>query len=187
MPASPALSAAQRDELLATLRARFEKHPERHPALDWAAVEARLTRADAKLRTLAQMEATGGEPDVVGADAETGAIIFVDCAMQSPKGRRSLCFDRAAREGRREHPPKGSAMELAEEMGATLLSANDYRRLQTLGDFDTTTSSWVRTPARIRRLGGALFCDKRYDTVFVYHNGADSYYAARGFRCLLRV
>lgn len=174
-------------DLLATLRARFEAHMHRHPDLRWEDVEARLSERPGKLRVLREMERTGGEPDVVGRDARTGEILFVDCAPQSPAGRRSLCYDRAAREGRKKHPPEGSALEAAEAMGAELLTEEEYRALQAVGAFDTTTSSWLRTPAAIRSLGGAVFGDRRYETVWVYHNGAESYYAARGFRCILRV
>jgi len=177
----------QRDGLLRTLRARFEAHVHRHAGLEWTAVQARLESNSARLRSLTEMEESGGEPDVVGVDAATGEFIFVDCSAQSPKGRRSVCYDREALEARKEHKPKSSAVEMATAMGARLLTVSEYRRLQELGQFDTTTSSWVHTPARIRKLGGALFCDCRYDTVFVYHNGAESYYAARGFRCSLRV
>jgi hypothetical protein len=177
----------QRDGLLRTLRTRFEAHMHRHAGLEWTAVQARLESNSAKLRSLTEMEESGGEPDVVGVDAATGAFIFVDCSAQSPKGRRSVCYDLEALEARKEHKPKSSAVEMATAMGAKLLTVSEYRQLQELGQFDTTTSSWVHTPARIRKLGGALFCDRRYDTVFVYHNGAESYYAARGFRCSLRV
>jgi hypothetical protein len=159
----------------------------RHPALDWTAVEARLGTNSGKLWSLNEMERSGGEPDVVGFDAATGEFIFIDCSAQSPKERRSVCYDGEALNARKEHKPKSSAVEMATAMGAALLTEAEYRRLQEVGQFDTTTSSWVQTPARIRQLGGALFCDRRYDTVFVYHNGAESYYAARGFRCSLRV
>lgn len=181
------LPPKHRDALLETLKARFDAHPERHSGLDWAAVQTRLGTHGGKLRTLHEMEQSGGEPDVVGMDQTTGECRFVDCAPQSPKGRRSVCYDRAALDARKEHKPKASAVELATAMGAALLTEDEYRELQTLGEFDTTTSSWIQTPARIRKLGGALFCDRRYDTVFVYHNGAESYYAARGFRCSVRV
>lgn len=181
------LPAKQRDNLLETLRERFESNMRRHPNLDWATVQARLEANSARLWSLNEMEQSGGEPDVVGVDAATGEIIFMDCSAQSPKGRRSVCYDRQALEARKEHKPKNSAVDMATAMGATLLTEAEYRRLQELGEFDTTTSSWVQTPERIRKLGGALFCDRRYDTVFTYHNGADSYYAARGFRCSLRV
>jgi hypothetical protein len=169
------------------LSARFEEHVDRHSSLEWTAVHARLESNAAKLWTLNEMEQSGGEPDVVGVDTATGEFIFVDCSAQSPKGRRSVCYDREALDARKEHKPKSSAVEMATAMGAALLTVAEYRRLQELGEFDTSTSSWVHTPGRIRKLGGALFCDRRYDTVFVYHNGAESYYAARGFRCSLRV
>jgi hypothetical protein len=187
MPESKELTRKQRDDVLRTLQARFEAHVHRHAHLEWSAVRARLESNSEKFWSLNEMEQSGGEPDVVGVDAATGEFIFVDCSAQSPKGRRSVCYDREAREARREHQPKSSAAELATAMGATLLTVTGYRRLQELGQFDTTTSSWVHTPVRIRTLGGALFCDRRYDTVFVYHNGAESYYAARGFRCSLRI
>jgi hypothetical protein len=159
----------------------------RHKGLDWAKVQARLEANPDKLWSLAEMEETGGEPDVVGFDKKTGEYTFYDCAAESPKGRRSVCFDRAALEARKEHKPKDSAMNLAAGMGIELLTEAEYRALQLLGEFDTKTSSWVATPADIRKLGGALFCDRRYDTVFLYHNGAESYYAARGFRGSLRI
>jgi hypothetical protein len=181
------LSAKHRDGLVSTLQARFEAHTQRHRGLQWTAVQTRLAANKAKLWSLHQMEQSGGEPDVVDVDQGSGEFVFVDCSAQSPKGRRSVCYDRAALDARKENKPKTSAMEVAAAMGVTLLTAAEYRRLQELGEFDTTTSSWVRTPEKIRRLGGALFCDRRYDTVFVYHNGADSYYAARGLRCSLRV
>lgn len=187
MPRANLLSAQQRDDLLATLRARFEAHMHRHASLDWSAVGARLESNSGRLWSLNEMEQSGGEPDVIGRDAATGEILFVDCSMQSPKARRSICYDREALEARRENKPKSSAVDMATAMGVAILTVAQYRRLQELEPFDTTTSSWVRTPARIRKLGGALFCDRRYDTVFVYHNGADAYYAARGFRCSLRV
>lgn len=186
MPRTPALSTTQHD-LLATLEARFRANMHRHPGLDWTAVRARLESNHAALSSLDEMEQSGGEPDVVSLDAANGEYVFVDCSAQSPKGRRSVCYDREAREARKEHKPKSSAVEMGAAMGAALLTVDEYRRLQELEELDTTTSSWVQTPANIRKLGGALFCDRRYDTVFVYHNGADSYYAARGFRCALRV
>lgn len=186
-PNAKVLTTKQRDTLLETLRERFEAHPGRHAGVQWSAIQARLAANDTKLRSLDAMEQSGGEPDVVGADPATGEIIFVDCAPQSPAGRRSLCYDRAALEARKEHKPKNSAVDLAAAMGAELLTESEYRRLQELGEFDTKTSSWIRTPAKIRSLGGALFCDRRYDTIFTYHNGAESYYAGRGFRCSLRV
>jgi hypothetical protein len=181
------LSAAQREELLRALKARFEKNMNRHKGLDWAKVQAKLEANAEKLWPLSEMESTGGEPDVVGFDKKTGEYIFYDCSAESPKGRRSVCYDREALESRKEHKPKDSAIDMAAAMGIELLSEEQYRELQRLGDFDTKTSSWVETPADIRKLGGALFCDRRYDTVFVYHNGAESYYAARGFRGSLRV
>jgi hypothetical protein len=187
MPKAKELTAKQIDSLLGTLRARFDAHMPRHAGLEWTAVQARLASKSDRLRSLHEMEQSGGEPDVVGTDKTTGEWIFVDCSAQSPKGRRSVCYDRAALEARKEHKPRTSAVEMATGMGAALLTVDEYHELQRLGEFDTTTSSWVQTPARIRKLGGALFCDRRYDTVFVYHNGADSYYAARGFRCAIRV
>src|SRR5215210_2408189 len=181
------ITGKPRDGLLRILQTRFEAHIHRHPGLEWVAVQARVASNDAKLWSLNEMEQSGGEPDAVGIDGATGECIFMDCSAQSPKGRRSLCYDRDALEARKEHKPKSSAVDMASAMGAALLTVEEYRRLQELGDVDTTTSSWVQTPAKIRKLGGALFCDRRYDTVFVYHNGAESYYAARGFRCSLRV
>ncbi len=175
------------DDLLLTLRKRFELHMHRHPGLTWAEVEARLRASPGKLISLQQMEQTGGEPDVVGFDAKAGEFIFCDCSPESPKGRRSLCYDRAALEARKENKPAGSAMDMAAAMGIELLTEEQYRALQQLGPFDTKTSSWLKTPDPIRELGGALFGDRRYNHVFVYHNGAESYYAARGFRGLLRV
>jgi hypothetical protein len=185
--ASRTLSAEQRDGLLEVLRTRFEENMRRHEAMEWAGVEERLRRDAGKLWSLHEMERTGGEPDVVGVDEATGEFLFVDCAAESPRGRRSVCYDQEALEARKEHKPEDSAVNMATSMGIELLSEEEYRRLQTLGEFDTKTSSWVKTPARIRKLGGALFCDRRYDTVFLYHNGAQSYYAARGFRGSLRV
>jgi hypothetical protein len=181
------VTAKQRESLLETLKARFEAHRHRHAPLHWSAVQARVESNSAKLWSLHEMERSGGEPDVVGMEKSTGEYIFVDCSAQSPKGRRSVCFDRQALDARKEHKPKNSAVEMAAAMGAALLTVDEYRGLQELGQFDTTTSSWVQTPAKIRQLGGALFCDRRYDTVFVYHNGAESYYAGRGFRCSLRI
>ncbi|EIT70854.1 MULTISPECIES: DUF4256 domain-containing protein [Hydrocarboniphaga] len=175
------------DELLGLLKSRFEQNPARHPGIDWAQVQARLDCYPRKLRALDEMEASGGEPDVIGQDAETGELIFCDCSAESPAGRRSVCYDREGLESRKEHRPADSAVDRAAAMGVELLTEAEYRQLQTLGCFDAKTSSWVRTPAAIRALGGALFCDRRYDTVFVYHNGAQSYYAARGFRASLRV
>ena len=181
------LSLGRREELLRTLKARFEKNMNRHKGLEWAKVQARLEANAEKLWSLHEMERTGGEPDVVGHDKKTGEYIFYDCSAESPKGRRSLCYDREALESRKEHKPEDSAIDMAAAMGIELLTEEQYRELQKLGNFDTKTSSWVKTPADIRKLGGALFCDRRYDTVFVYHNGAESYYAARGFRGSLRV
>jgi Protein of unknown function (DUF4256) len=177
----------QREELLGTLKARFEKNMNRHKGLEWAKVRARLETNTEKLWSLNEMEQTGGEPDVVGHDKKTGEYIFYDCSAESPKDRRSVCYDREALDSRKEHKPKGSALDLAAAIGVELLTEEQYRELQKLGDFDTKTSSWIKTPPEIRNLGGALFCDRRFDTVFVYHNGAESYYAARGFRGLLRV
>ena len=187
MPKAKQLNAKQREDLLETLKARFEKNMTRHKGLEWAKVQARLEAKPAKLWSLGEMERTGGEPDVVGHDRKTGEYTFCDCSAQSPKGRRSICYDREAQEGRKEHPPKNNALDMAAAMGIELLTEEQYRALQELGAFDTTTSSWVSTPSDIRALGGALFCDRRYDTVFLYHNGAESYYAARGFRGSLRV
>lgn len=187
MPKGSALTGKQRDALLKALRTRFEAHANRHANLQWPAVQARLEANATKLWSLNALEESGGEPDVVGVDAKTGEFVFMDCATQSPKGRRSLCYDRAALDARKEHKPKGSATEMAAAMGAELLTESEYRSLQALGECDTSTSSWIQTPARIRKLGGALFCDRRYDTVFLYHNGAESYYAGRGFRCSLKV
>lgn len=181
------LQQEQREELLRALKARFEKHMNRHEGLEWAKVQARLEANAEKLWSLNEMERSGGEPDVVSHDKKTGAYIFYDCSTESPKGRRSLCYDREALEGRKEHKPKNSATDMAAAMAIELLTEEQYRELQKFGSFDTKTSSWVETPSSIRKLGGALFCDRRYDTVFVYHNGAESYYAARGFRGLLRV
>ncbi|WP_098742382.1 DUF4256 domain-containing protein [Paenibacillus sp. EZ-K15] len=181
------LSTEQREGLLHTLKARYEKNMNRHIGLEWADVQAKLVANPEKLWSLHEMEITGGEPDVVGHDNQTGEYIFYDCSAESPKGRRSICYDREALESRKEHKPKNSAVEMATAMGIELLSEEQYRELQKLGNFDLKTSSWVVTPASIRKLGGAIFCDRRYDTVFVYHNGAESYYAARGFRGSLRV
>jgi hypothetical protein len=175
-----------RDDLIAALRTRFTKHAKRHPGLEWAAVQARLERNPDALRSLQAMEESGGEPDVIGADA-TGRITFCDCSAESPAGRRSLCYDRAALDARKENKPAGSAVEMAAEMGVELLREDEYRALQVLGAFDLKTSSWIRTTDDVRALGGALYCDRRYDRVFVYHNGAQSYYAARGFRGRLTV
>ena len=181
------LSPEQRKELLRALKARFEKNMNRHNGLEWGQVQGKLEANAEKLRSLNEMERTGGEPDVVGHDKKTGEHIFYDCSTESPKGRRSVCYDREALESRKEHKPKDSATAMAAAMGIELLSEQQYRELQKLGNFDTKTSSWVKTPSDIRKLGGALFCDRRYDTVFVYHNGAESYYGARAFRGSLRV
>jgi len=181
------LSPAQRDKLLKTLHARFEKHTHRHEGLEWAKVKAKLEANPEKLWSLNEMERTGGAPDVVGHDQKTGEYIFYDCSAESPNGRRSLCYDCEALESRKEHKPKDNAVDMAAAMGIELLTEEQYRGLQQLGDFDSKTSSWVKTPSAIRTLGGALFCDRRFNTVFVYHNGAESYYAARAFRGSLRV
>lgn len=181
------LSAAQRESLLSALQARFEQHKQRHPGLAWSSVQPRLEADAAKLWSLHEMERTGGEPDVVGHDKKTGAYIFFDCSPETPKGRTSVCYDREGLESRKEHKPKNNAIDMAKAMGVELLSEAQYRELQKLGEFDTKTSSWVQTPDDIRQLGGALFCDRRFGHVFVYHNGAQSYYAARGFRASLRV
>jgi Protein of unknown function (DUF4256) len=181
------LSPEHREELLRALKARFEKNMNRHKGLEWAQVQARVEANIERLWSLNEMERTGGEPDVVGQDRKTGEYIFYDCSAESPKGRRSVCYDREALESRKEHKPGNSAMDMAAAMGIELLTEEQYRELQKLGNFDTKTSSWVKTPSDIRNLGGALFCDRRYNTVFVYHNGAESYYAARGFRGSLRI
>ena len=181
------LSPEQREELLRALKARFEKNMNRHKGLEWARVQAKLEANTEKLWSLNEMERTGGEPDVVGQDRKTGEYIFYDCSAESPKGRRSLCYDREALESRKEHKPENDAIDMAAAMGIELLTEEQYRELQKLGEFDTKTSSWVKTPSDIRELGGALFCDRRYGNVFLYHNGAGSYYAARGFRGSLRV
>jgi hypothetical protein len=182
-----ALSPDQSEELISVLKNRFEKNMQRHGGLEWAAVQAKLAANPEKLWSLNEMESTGGEPDVVDYDQTTGETIFYDCSAESPKGRRSLCYDQEALESRKENKPKHSAMGMAVEMGITLLTEAQYRDLQKLGKFDLKTSSWVKTPAEIRRRGGAIFCDRRYEHVFTYHNGAESYYAARGFRGSLRV
>ena len=181
------LSPEQRKELLEELKAHFEKNMNRHQAVEWAKVQAKLEARTEKLWSLSEMERTGGEPDVVGHDKKTGEYIFYDCSAESPNGRRSLCYDREALQSRKEHKPKDNAIDMAAAMEIELLTEDQYRELQKLGEFDTKTSSWVKTPSAIRKLGGALFCDRRYNTVFVYHNGAESYYAARGFRGWLRV
>lgn len=181
------LSADQQKELVQTLKNRFEKNMTRHKNLAWADVESKLQKAPEKLWSLHEMEKTEGEPDVVGTDKKSGDIIFMDCCPESPKGRRSICYDHEALEARKEHKPENSAIQMAEDMGVEVLDEENYRQLQKLGKFDTKTSSWIKTPEDIRKLGGALFCDWRYGHVFVYHNGAESYYAARGFRAMLRV
>jgi hypothetical protein len=181
------MSPEQRKELLRGLRARFEKHMNRHKGLQWAEVQAKLEASADKLWSINEMERSGGEPDVVGHDKKTGEYIFCDCSPESPKGRRSLCYDREALESRKENKPRDNAMDMATAMGIELLTEEQYRELQKLGNFDTKTSTWVKTPSAIRELGGALFCDRRFDTVFLYHNGAESYYAARAFRGSLRV
>lgn len=181
------LPPEQREELLSTLKTRFEKNLNRHQGLKWDDVQAKLNAHPEKLWSLGEMERTGGEPDVVGFDEKTGEYIFMDCSAESPSGRRSVCYDREALESRKEHKPENDAVDMAAAMGIELLTEEEYRALQKLGEFDIKTSSWIKTPPKIRKLGGALFCDRRYDTVFLYHNGAQSYYAARGFRGLLRV
>ena len=181
------MKSGRHDTLLETLRQRFDQHATRHRGIGWAAVRERLESRPAALKVLAAMEASGGEPDVIGTEPDTGALRFCDCSAETPAGRRSLCYDDEALKARKEHPPKGSAVALAAAIGVELLTEADYRQLQTLGRFDLKTSSWIWTPPAIRALGGALFCDRRYDQVFVYHNGVQSYYAVRGFRGLLRV
>ncbi len=181
------LSADQRDALQSALQARFEKNMHRHKRLKWADVAARLKAHREKLRALDAMEETGGEPDVVGHDKKSGAFIFINCSAETPKGRRSVCYDRQGLESRKEHRPANSAVDMAAEMGIEILTEEQYRELQKLGEFDLKTSSWVLTPPAVRKLGGALFCDRRYDQVFTYHNGAQSYYGVRGFRGMLRV
>ena len=181
------MKAKERDELLATLETRFEKNMQRHKGIAWKDVQARLKDNARALASLQAMEASGGEPDVIAQDRKTGELTFCDCSAQSPSGRRSICYDREALDSRKEHKPKSSAVEMAAEMGIDLLTEAEYRKLQELGEFDTKTSSWIRTTPDVRALGGALFCDRRYGKVFLYHNGAESYYAARGFRGLLRV
>ena len=181
------LSASQQQELISIVKTRFEKNMKRHKGIDWAKVQTKLEAKPDKLWSLNEMEITGGEPDIVSFDKKTGEYIFYDCAAESPKGRRSVCYDHEALEKRKEHKPENSAIEMAKDMGIELLTEEQYRELQQLGEFDLKTSSWIVTPAAIRKLNGALFCDRRYDTVFVYHNGAESYYAARGFRGWLAV
>ena len=181
------METASLDEQIKVLEARFAKNMRRHAGIDWRSVQAKLEASPEKLQALYEMERTGGEPDVVGYDETTGEFIFCDCSPESPAGRRSICYDREALDSRKENKPSGSAVEMASSMGIEILTEQQYRGLQELGEFDRKTSSWVKTPARIRDLGGALFCDRRYDHVFTYHNGADSYYAARGFRGRLKV
>ena len=181
------LTQEQREELLITLKARFEKNRDRHIGLEWDKVLEKLETNSEKLWSLNEMERTGGEPDLIGYDELEGVYIFYDCSAESPKGRRSLCYDRVAMESRKEHIPQNNAIDMAADMGIELLTEDDYRELQKLGSFDEKTSSWVKTPEPIRKLGGAIFCDRRYDTVFVYHNGAESYYGVRGFRGMLKV
>ena len=181
------MKAKQREELLGALKARFEKNTNRHKGLEWAKLQAKLAANPEKLWSLNEMERTGGEPDVVGYDKKTGEYIFNDCSAESPKGRRNVCYDREALESRKEHKPENSAMDMAAAMGIEILTEAQYRELQQLGDFDLKTSSWLKTPSEIRKLGGAIFADRRYDHVFVYHNGAPSYYGVRGFRGSLRV
>ena len=185
--ARKALSPEQREELLRTLKARFDRNMKRHSGLAWGEIQARLEANPEKLWSLHEMERSGGEPDVVGHDKATGEYIFYECSAESPKGRRSVCYDREALDARKEHKPQNSAIDMAAAMGIEILTEEQYRELQALGDFDTKTSSWVKTPSAIRRLGGALFCDRRYNHVFTYHNGAESYYAARAFRGSLKV
>jgi hypothetical protein len=187
MNSTPALSPEQLEALLHTLQSRFEKNLSRHPGLAWADVLARLDAHPDKLWSLHEMERTGGEPDVVGFDPDTGEYVYVDCSAETPEGRRNVCYDREALESRKEHRPDDSAMDMAAAMGIELLTEEQYRHLQTLGKFDLKTSSWVHTPPEVRQLGGALFCDRRYNRVFVYHNGAPSYYGVRGFRGMLKV
>ena len=187
MQSAKDMKAKQRDELLGTLKARFEKNMNRHEGLEWAKVHAKLEGDTKKLWSLGEMERTGGEPDVVGFDKKSGVFVFYDCSAESPKDRRSLCYDREAWEARKENKPAGSATDMAAALGIELLTEEEYRELQKLGNFDTKTSSWIKTPSDVRKLGGALFCDRRYGRVFVYHNGAESYYAARAFRGSLMV
>ena len=187
MAKSNKLTAKQSEELIAVLKARFEKNMKRHKGIDWTKVQAKLEKNPGKLWVLHKMENTGGEPDVVGFDKKTGEYIFYDCSAESPKGRRSLCYDREAWESRKEHKPKDNAMGMAKEMGVEMLTEDEYREMQKQEEFDLKTSSWVRTPDRIRKLGGAIFCDRRFDTVFTYHNGAESYYGSRGFRGKVKV
>jgi hypothetical protein len=181
------LSPRMRDELLKILKMRFEMNMKRHEAFEWTSIEKKLADNNMKLWSLNEMERTGGEPDVIGYDESSGEFLFYDCSLESPGGRRNLCYDREAQESRKKNKPENNAMDMAAAMGINILTVKQYRELQKHGEFDTKTSSWVKTPLKIRKLGGAIFCDRRYDTVFVYHNGAETYYAARGFRGLLRV
>lgn len=181
------ISGKEKEELFKILKSRFEKNMHRHKGIEWSKVQAKLEANSDKLWSLNEMEKSGGEPDVVGFEKKSGEYIFYDCAPESPKERRSLCYDTAALNSRKEHKPKDSAVNMAENMGAELLTEEQYRELQKLGEFDLKTSSWIRTPDEIRKLGGAIFCDRRFNTVFTYHNGAESYYGSRGFRCELRV
>jgi hypothetical protein len=187
MKSKNSLSPEQMEELLGTLKTRFEKNPVRHKNLEWTKLHTKLANSPEKLWSLHQMETTGGEPDVIHYDKQTDEYLFYDCSPESPKGRRSICYDREALEARKEHKPQNNALDVAAAMGTTILTEEQYRELQQLGDFDTKTSSWILTPAAIRKVGGALFCDRRYNTVFTYHNGAESYYAARGFRGALKI
>jgi hypothetical protein len=187
MPKSKSLNAKQTEALIKILQARFENNMHRHKGLDWDKVQTRLQSNAEKLWSLNEMETTGGEPDVVSFDKKSGKVVFYDCSEESPKGRRSTCYDREGLESRKEHKPDNNAMDMAKDMGIELLTETQYRELQTLGEFDLKTSSWIQTPANIRELGGALFCDRRYETVFVYHNGAQSYYNVRGFRGSLKI
>jgi hypothetical protein len=187
MTTKKTLAPERHEELFAVLKGRFERNMDRHQDINWDMVHAKLEANPNRLWSLGEMERTGGEPDVVGHDRQADVYIFYDCSAESPKGRRSVCYDRAALEARKKHKPRDSALDMATAMGIEILTEEEYRQLQTLGKFDTKTSSWVKTPAEIRALGGAIFCDRRYDTVFTYHNGAESYYAARGFRGSLRV
>lgn len=187
MKNKPQLSAEQQEELIKILKTRFEKNPKRHENIQWENVQKKLESNPGKLWSLNEMERTEGEPDVVGYDKKTDEYLFIDCSAESPKGRRSLCYDRDALNSRKEHKPVNSAIDLANEIGIEILNEEQYRQLQTLGNFDLKTSSWVKTPDNIRKLGGAIFCDRRYNNVFLYHNGAESYYAARGFRGVLKV
>jgi hypothetical protein len=187
MKSKNSLSPEQMEELLGNLETRFEKNPVRHKNFEWTKLHTKLANSPEKLWSLHQMETTGGEPDVIHYDKQTDEYLFYDCSPESPKGRRSICYDREALEARKEHKPQNNALDVAAAMGITILTEEQYRELQQLGDFDTKTSSWILTPAAIRKVGGALFCDRRYNTVFTYHNGAESYYAARGFRGALKI